>query len=180
MGTLCAFCAHVHMPLTFEEEIDGLKRAVGAKTDMELAERLGVQRFAVSKWRQRATLPAKYKVLLLRPTDVDYRHAMEFALRIHIFGKVEPSYWLRAALAVMPAVAFDATDESPAARGRRLEGIILRVMNFAINATNTTLRQDYIRDDAECQRVIDHLLENRAAGIDSVVKGLPYTGPDEP
>lgn len=180
MGTLWAFCAHVHMPLRFDEEIDALKRAVGAKTDMELAERLGVQRFAVSKWRQRATLPAKYKVLLLRPTDVDYRRAMDVALRIHVFGKVEPSYWLRVALAVIPTGAFAATDESPFERGTRLENLMLRVMNLAINATNTTLRQDYIRDEADCQRVIDDLLETQASGIDRLIKGLPYTGPDEP
>lgn len=166
--------------MTVDDEIGALRAAVGAKTDMELADLLGVGRSTISQWKARKAVPKKYRSLFSSLSDDDIRQALTTALRFHVFGKVEPSYWLIAALAVIPPVAFVVTDESPFERGTRLENLMLRVMNFAINATNTTLRQDYIRDDAECQRVIDDLLENQAVGIDRLIKGLPYTGPDEP
>lgn len=180
MWTYLASCSLVNIAVTVDDEIGALRAAVGAKTDMELAELLGVRRSAISQWKARGAVPKKYRSLFASLSADDIRDALNTALRFHVFGKIERSYWLLAALAAIPPAAFTAADESPAERGRRLEGIMLRVMNLAINATNTTLRQDYIRDDAECQRVIDELLESKGEGIDNIIKDLPYTGPGEP
>lgn len=47
------------------EKIELLKSFFSAKTDEELADKLGVSVFAVRSWKQRGSLPKKYELLLL-------------------------------------------------------------------------------------------------------------------
>ncbi len=54
------------MPQSVEATIEGLRGAVSAKSDAELARTLGIDQSTISSWRARGSVPQKF-VKLLRP-----------------------------------------------------------------------------------------------------------------
>lgn len=98
---------------------------------------------------------------------------MAKAMKIQVFGRIEPSYWLRAALAVLPADAFADVDETPQQRGRRLEQLVLELMNEAYEATHMVHGRDLCRDDAECDQIIDLMVSEEADRAGAVLRKGP-------
>jgi len=157
------------MQMTFDEQIAALKRQLSVKTDMALAESLGLQRFAVAKWRARGVLPDKYLSLLIDTSPEGAREAMAKALKIQAFGRIEPAYWLRAALAVLPPDTLADRGETPHERGRRLERLVLQLMNAAYDATYMAHGRELCRDDAECDQVIDLMVTEEADRVAAIL-----------
>lgn len=148
--------------MSVDDEIDALKRVVGATTDMDLAEKLGVQRFAVSKWRTRGAVPAKYRPLYRQPTDADISAAMTAAFRLVMFGKKERSYWMAAVLDVLSGSLFQQTSEASGARGLRLERAVLDGMNLAMIATARHLGKEVCENDDDYRKLVQ-VLHNECA-----------------
>jgi len=168
------------MQMTFDEQIAALKRQLSVKTDMALAESLGLQRFAVAKWRARGVLPDKYLSLLIDISPEGAREAMTKALKIQAFGRIEAAYWLRAALAVLPPDALADQGETPHERGRRLERLVLHLMNAAYDATYMAHGRELCRDDAECDAVIDILVSEKAGRVAAILGGVVATSESSP
>ena len=93
-------------------------------------------------------------MLIRQPSDEDIATAMDRSLRIHALGEPHRAYWLRAALAVLPAADLQRDGESPADRGRRLERAVLRFMGLAITEATRTLRRERIETEEEVEAVI--------------------------
>lgn len=158
--------------MSARDEIAALRVRVGAKTDSELARILGVGKSAVSQWATRG-VPDKYKSLLIDLSPEGAREAMAKALKIQVFGRIEPAYWLRAALAVLPAEALAEGGETPQERGRRLERLVLELMNAAYEATYMVHGRELCRDDGECDRVIDLMVSEEADNVAAILAKGP-------
>jgi hypothetical protein len=143
--------------MTVEADIEALKQALGVDTATGLAEALGLQRSALSQWKARGSIPQKYLILARPPTDGEIASALDNALRLNVFGRRENAYWLRAALALLPAADTALADESPADRGARLERLVLRLMNRAMVATAQVLHKEHCESDDDCNRIITAL-----------------------
>ncbi|MBA4792309.1 MAG: helix-turn-helix domain-containing protein [Phenylobacterium sp.] len=157
------------------DDIEALRVALNAKNDSELARQLGVNRSAISQWRDRGAVPNKYLQLLVSPAAADYGRALDAALRLHIFGRVEAAYWLRAALAVFP---FDEMKEAnvDAVFLDNVEQAMMQLMGLAITATNVGLKQELCRDAADCDRVIQILKTDFADEIERIASLLVSGG----
>lgn len=154
--------------MTVELDIAALREAVGARTDMELAEKLGIKRAAVSLWRSRGAIPQKYRLLYKSPSQKEIRAAVENAVRFQVFGNPNHSYWLMAALAVLPAETFKLTDEYSDSRGERLERIITKVMSLSVNVTLTDLQKQYCENRDDYEKLVYIIKENYMNYIDQI------------
>ncbi|MGH7027829.1 MAG: hypothetical protein ACREEF_10925 [Brevundimonas sp.] len=144
-----------------------------------MAEKLGVQRFAVSKWRARESVPAKYRVLYSHPSKAEISNAVTTALRFVMMGKPERSYWLAASLSVLPSSTFDLIDETEAARGLRLERAILDSMNLAMTATNRDLGKEWCADEDDYRQLVSVLRDRYADDVARIASRKPRTGSDD-
>ena len=144
---------------------------LGAKNDAELARQLGVKRSAISQWRDRGAVPAKYLQLLRNSTAADYRRALESALRLNIFGRPEAGYWLRAALAVFPFHLAGKTSINGSDLDD-IEGVMIHLMGLAVTATNIGLKQEYCRDKADCDRLVALLKSDFSVEIEQITRRL--------
>jgi len=132
-------------------DIEALKRALGAETELELAARLGIARSTVSQWRRRGSIPARYLALLAAEVDGSDSAAAEQ----HVFRRPEAHYWLRAALALLPG---GQTEEGVLQAGRSREQLVIALMGLAIRVARTDLKLQTIRNEVEWRRLMERLI----------------------
>jgi hypothetical protein len=148
--------------MTVDEEIAALRSAIGARNDVELAELLGIKKSAISQWRGRSSVPAKYRAIYIKPSDAEIADAVTKAFRIVMFGKPEHSFWLAAAVSAIPHTVFGLGDETEEQRGLRLERAILDGMNVAMIATLRHLRKEVCEGEDDYRRLVQALRDHSA------------------
>ena len=128
--------------------VDELKTTLGCESDVELADRLGVERSTVAQWRRRNGVPARWHFILKAPAD----KAARLAARRRIFGDGDGFYIHMAALALLDDERFHWPMLTPHARGWQVEDWLLRVATYIIEVLGDrtcTSYEDYERLMAE-------------------------------
>jgi hypothetical protein len=137
---------------------------------MALADKLGVSRFAVSVWKRRQNVPAKYLTLITQPGVADASDPATKADRIAMFGKPERSFWLAATLAAMPTTVFESRPEDDWERGLRLGKAVLEGMGLAMKATRRHLGKGFCADEADCAQLVQVLRSDYADDLDRITR----------
>lgn len=141
--------------------VDQLRSALGAETDLALAQELGVERSTVAQWRRRGSLPRIYQSIL-DAEAVGNRRAEVIASRQQLFGDSRLMYTLRAALAVIPTNSFDYPELSPALRGDVREGILANVVRVVQKQCRILFDRPNCVNEAEYDRLIEALMGDEA------------------
>ncbi len=145
-------------------DISALKSALGARTELELAAKLGIARSTVSQWRRRGSIPARYHGLLAGSAN-DSEAA---AAGQQVFQRSEARYWLRTALALLPRGDF--RGESVLQAGRSREQLVAALMGLAIRVARTDLKLKLLRDDADWTRLMECLLSGNRDAVIAVLR----------
>jgi transcriptional regulator with XRE-family HTH domain len=132
-------------------DIEGLKRVLGAHTELELAAKLGIARSTVSQWRRRGSIPGRYQTLL----HADLASSDAAVAGQQVFRRPEAQYWLRSALALLPE---GRDSEGLLAAGHSREKLVIALMGLAIRVARTDLRRQAIRNDAEWAQLMGCLV----------------------
>lgn len=159
-------CVRVHMD--FEAQLSALKRALDVETDMALAECLGLQRFAVSKWRKRLSIPEKY-IALIPETKERISGALDAAFRITLFHKPGNAFIVAAAMAALPYDKFSKFEASTAEKAIAFERLMLRLASVAINATNLDLKKETCESQDDYLQLVQLLRTKYADEVANVI-----------
>jgi hypothetical protein len=142
------------------EEIAALKKAFGARTELELAAMLGLSRSTISTWKKRGGVPARYLAML----EVGAGDSDAAATGQQVFRRPETHYWLRTALAFLPE---GRNDQGILQSGRSREQLVIALMGLAIRVTRTDLKRRNLLDDADWTRLMERLVTgHRDAVVD--------------
>ena len=145
-------------------DIAALKSALGARTELELAAKLGIARSTVSQWRRRGSIPARYHGLLVSgANDSDAAAAGQ-----QVFQRSEARYWLRTALALLPRG--DVSGESVLQSGRSREQLVVALMGLAIRVARTDLKLKFLRDDTDWTRLMGCLVTSHRDAVIAVLR----------
>jgi transcriptional regulator with XRE-family HTH domain len=136
-----------------EDQVRRIREALGAANDSELAEKLGLGRSAVSRWKERGVIPAKFRFL----AEEDSRHraielGSQFIEHDRLYGHADHHYWLRAALQFVPpgyGAKLAAAD-----RAKLLEFVLTRLMSAAADATVKELGKRRCESEEDLQALV--------------------------
>lgn len=117
----------------FEGQLAALKTALGAASDSDLASKLGLTRYAVSKWRINRVLPPRYRFVIDDHAVDGVSAAMQFIFHQEIYKHPDNHFWLQAALHMLGTS--EASDRTPA----QTERLLTRLMGFAAGVTRSDL-----------------------------------------
>jgi len=142
-----------------KNEVDELRAAVGAETDIALAARLGLERSTVAQWRRRGGVPARYRFMIDPAWRSDVRRGMKQRDRRLVYGDGPGEFLLRAALAVIPQGALDAPHLSPALLGDLRESTIINVVAAALEVCAEALGKARPDNEEDYDRLVDALCQ---------------------
>lgn len=108
--------------------VDDLKATLRCESDIELADRLGVERSTIAQWRRRGGVPARWHFILKAPAV----EAARLAARRRIFGDGDGFYLHMAAIALLDEERFHWPELTPAHQGWQVEDWLLRVASYII------------------------------------------------
>ena len=117
-------------PTVAGEDIRVLKETLGVGSDAELAAALGVERSTVAQWRRRGSVPERYFGFLNLEHSVPRLARFFNAIRARIFSRPEHTFFLRAALSLLPEV-WPQNNETGDESGTYREEIVVSLMNLA-------------------------------------------------
>lgn len=140
-------------------EIAALKKAFGARTELELAAMLGLSRSTISTWKKRGGVPARYLAML----EADSGNSDAAAAGQQVFRRPEAHYWLRTALALQPDNGADPAGVLQT--GRSKEQLVIALMGLAIRVARADLKRQTIRDDAEWARLMERLVSGHRDAV---------------
>lgn len=143
-------------------DIEGLKRALGAQTELELAAKLGIARSTISQWRRRGRIPGRYQPLI----HAELASSDAAAAGQQVFRRPEAHYWLRSALALLPE-GHDA--DGLLASGSSRERLVIALMGLAIRVARTDLKRQAIRNDAEWKHLMECLVSSQRDEVIAVL-----------
>jgi hypothetical protein len=141
-------------------QIETLMSVLDVRNEYELSAKLGLSRSAVSQWKKRGAVPARFHHLIASLGD---DAAME-ATHQQIFRKPEYHYWLRSALVLAPPLEAR-SDPS----GERRERLIVDLMALAMRVTRQDLGLSRIRDEGAWQRLMDRMGRAHGEEIETLV-----------
>jgi hypothetical protein len=170
--TLLDEVTSVNMAGAGDADVEALRARLHARTDMELAERIGVQRSTIAQWRRRGGLPAKYRALIRQPSDEEMSAVFYQVTAEHVLGDARHRFWLRAALALLPSeylVAEKGCRIDPSIQERAL----LRLMYAALMATLTGLGKVTCESEEDYAILINLLEEDRLGICAELLQALP-------
>lgn len=133
------------------DKIAALKKALGARTELELAAMLGLSRSTISTWKKRGGVPARYLVML----EAGSGGSDAATAGQQVFRRPEAHYWLRTALALLPE---GCGDDGLLASGSSRERLVVALMGLAIRVARTDLKRQVIRNDAEWTHLMECLV----------------------
>lgn len=162
-----------------EDQIRRLREAVGASSDSDLGVRLGLTRFAVSRWKSRGVIPVKYRYLVdrggLSPIDA----GVQQIANEHIYSHADNHYWLRAALHLLPSNY--AASLQGMARALLLEFVVTRLMSAAADATVRELGKARCEGEPDYAKLLAILNTTYADRVRRVLDdGRPLESPNSP
>jgi hypothetical protein len=155
--------------MDFEAQLSALKRALEVETDMALAECLGLQRFAVSKWRKRTSIPSKY-LALIPPTKERVSGAIDAAFRFTLFHKPGNAFILAAAISAFPYEKLSGFQADTAEKAIALEQLMLRLASVAVSATNLDLEKETCESQDDYLQLVRLLKTKYADDVLSVIE----------
>ncbi|HEX4196752.1 MAG TPA: helix-turn-helix domain-containing protein [Caulobacteraceae bacterium] len=138
-----------------EDQVRRIREALGAANDSELAEKLGLGRSAVSRWKERGVIPAKFRFLAERDGRHAIEHGSQFIEHDRLYGHADHHYWLRAALQFIPP-GYGAKLAAPD-RARLLEFVLTRLMGAAADATVRELGKRRCESEEDLQALLEVL-----------------------
>lgn len=137
-------------------EVDALRRAVDAASDIRLADKLGVERSTISKWRRRG-LPLRYRFMIDPAHSDSVRIGMKKRDRRRLYGDGQGEFLMRAALAVVPAKLFDFPELSPALLGDYRESLLVNVVSAILDVSQTVLGKPHPSSEEEYDELLSAL-----------------------
>ena len=150
-----------------EDQVHQIREIVGAKSDSDLAGKLGLGRTAVARWKQRGVIPPEYLALIDAPRGQIAAFASQFIVHRELYRHADHHYWLRAALQFLPA---DYGSSLPAAeRARTLDFVLTRLIGAALDATVRELGKPRCEGEEDYRALVDILASGSSSG-----SGLPY------
>ncbi len=161
-----------------EDQIRRIRKALGAANDSELAEMLGLGRSAISRWKERGVIPAKFRYLAEYEGVNVIQSVVQFIEHDRIYAHADNHYWLRAALQLLPldyGAELSASD-----RAKLLEFVLTRLMSAAADATIGELGKRRCESEADFQALIKVLTAGASypGRIKRVLaEGRPATSP---
>jgi len=151
-----------------EDQVQRIREVMGAKSDSDLASKLGLGRTAVSRWKQRGFIPPEYRALIETPRGQLLDFASQFIVHREVYQHADHHYWLRAALHFLPA---DYGSSLPVAdRARTLDFVLTRLMGAALDATVRELGKPRCEGEEDYRALIEVL-----ASGSSTESGLAYS-----
>ena len=148
---ICWSCQHQVVAL-IDDQIRRLREVLGASNDSDLAVKLGITRFSVSKWKVRGVIPPEYRFLLERSADEYIDYTVQFIAQNHVYKHADHHYWLRAAFYFLPidyAMFLPALD-----RAKVLDFVITGLMSAAVDATVRVMRKPRCEGEADFSALI--------------------------
>ncbi|PAL22661.1 hypothetical protein [Sphingopyxis sp. GW247-27LB] len=85
------------------EQVDNLRALLGAETDQDFAQMLGVERSTIAQWRRRKGVPDRWARAIMSRSLQGHVDAQRF----RVFGAGDGYFLAMAALAVLPKDAID-------------------------------------------------------------------------
>lgn len=144
------------------QEIAALKKALGARTELELAAMLGLSRSTISTWKKRGGVPGRYLAMLEAGASDATATAQQ------MFRRPEAHYWLRTALAFFPEGNAGAGGILQSGRSR--EQLVVALIGLAIRVARTDLKLMSLRDDAEWTRLMERLVSGHREAVIAVIR----------
>jgi hypothetical protein len=155
-----------------DDQIRRLREIFGARNDSDLAAKLSVTRFAVSKWRTKGVIPTEYRVLIERPINQTLDYTLQFIQQRRIYAHADNHYWLRAALHFLPVGYGD--QSSTSGRAQLLDFVLTRLMDAAADATTDKLGKPRCEGEADFKALLGVLASHYGERIQRVLaEGLP-------
>lgn len=155
--------------------VDKLRSALGAETDIALAQELGVERSTVAQWRRRGSLPRIYQAIL--DADQVGKHRAEvIASRQQIFGDSRLMYTLRATLSVIPTSDLDYPELAPPLQGDARECVIASVARVVQAQCRVLFGRPYCENEAEYDVLADALSSEGAQSQIKIALQAPVLG----
>lgn len=155
-----------------DDQIRALKTVLGVASDIELARALGVERSSVSQWKRRGAVPKKYAALAGLEAAVQDADRLKNATRHNLFGRTDNHYWLKAALAFLPANLPEGRNSSLANIGSGREAPLILLVHLAMWATSEYLGKPRCESESDYQALIAALEANEADRMLSIIRPL--------
>lgn len=165
----------VNMGKAGDGDVEALRARLDARTDMELAATLGVQRSAIAHWRSRG-VPSRYRFLVRQRADSEVAGVIEQVAADEVLGDARHRYWLRAALALLPATYFGSTGDLQEDAIIR-EKALLRLMLHASTKNLTVLGKVACDSDADFAILLASLETEREVLQSHLLISVPPPGP---
>ena len=146
------------------DTISALRKALGARTELELAAILGLSRSTISTWKKRGGVPARY-VAMLEAGGISSDAA---AAGQQVFRRPEAHYWLRSALALLPE-GRDGDSDGLLVAGSSREKLVIALMGLAIRVARTDLKRQSIRDDDEWAQLMERLVSSHRDAVIAIL-----------
>jgi hypothetical protein len=140
---------------------------LGASNDSDLAAKLGLTRFAISRWKARGVIPPKYRFLIERDGGNVVDYGVQFIVHDRVYAHADHHYWLRAALLFLPTEY--GADLPEGERARLLEFVLTRLMGAAVDATSRELGKPRCEGEGDFQQLIDVLKSKYSDRIQRVL-----------
>ena len=146
------------------DQIAALKKALGARTELELAAMLGLSRSTISTWKKRGGgVPARYLAML----EAGGGNSDAAAAGQQVFRRPEAHYWLRTALALLPE---GRDGDSLLEAGSSREKLVIALMGLAIRVARTDLKRQAIRNDAEWAQLMERLVSSHRDAMIAILR----------
>lgn len=140
-------------------DVDALKVAVGAETDLGLAAKLGLERSTISQWRRRGNIPFRYRFMLDPQRQDSVQRGMKHRDRRQLYGDGDGHYLLRAALAVLPAAELDFPELSPALLGDFRESTLVNVISAVLDVCQRELGKARPSSEQDYEHLVNELMK---------------------
>lgn len=144
------------------DQIAALKKAMGARTELELAAMLGLSRSTISTWKKRGGVPARYLAML----EAGGGNSDAAAVGQQVFRRPEAHYWLRSALALLPE---GREGDGVLRAGRSSEQLVIALMGLALRVARTDLKRQAIRDDTEWAQLMERLVSTHRSAVIAIL-----------
>ena len=154
------------------EDITELKNALGVSTDVELANKVGIERSTVAQWKRRGSAPSKYAYLLDIAEFPSQAERTLNAVRHHLLGRAEHQWFLKAALAFLPYFKDSRLEDEPATRGEERERVVISLMSFADYCCGHYLRKTYPVGEEDYERLVRIMNNEERLATDALLSPL--------
>ncbi|QCI93442.1 bacteriophage CI repressor [Novosphingobium sp. EMRT-2] len=140
------------------DDVDKLRVAVGAQTDLDLAAKLGLDRSTIAQWRRRGQVPVRYRDLVRLPDRVAIDRYVRSADRRGIYGDGVGRFLLSAALANIPPDAMNFDESlSPPDLGWAREARVLSVVREIVRVCEALFGRPRCENEAEYLQLMSAL-----------------------